>query len=300
MVHRVPEDPDAGLRIGELSRRVSVSPELLRAWEKRYGLLSPHRTPAGYRLYSEEDEVRIRRMRQYLVRGYSAAEAARLAREEEAGQAARAPVPLDALGERLLLALDAFDDGGAHVTLDQMLATYELDVVLRDLLIPFLRRLGERWARGEVSVAQEHFASNVIGARLRGLARAWDIGPGPHAILACPAGERHDLGLLSFGLALRERGWRITYLGADTPGPTLADAVAAVEPDVVVLSAVTPEPLVRMLHDLAALSRRLHLVIAGAGASSALAERTGSELVRADPVTAAQDISVRHGLVPVS
>src|SRR5947209_19379588 len=70
------------VRIGELSRRVGVTPEVLRAWERRYGILSPTRTDGGFRLYGEDDERRIRRMLQHLERGLSAAEAARLALAE--------------------------------------------------------------------------------------------------------------------------------------------------------------------------------------------------------------------------
>src|SRR3954454_10827471 len=73
------------LRIGELSRRVGVSPELLRAWEKRYGLLTPSRTTGGLRLYSALDETRIMRMRELLASGLSDAEGARLARETQRG-----------------------------------------------------------------------------------------------------------------------------------------------------------------------------------------------------------------------
>jgi methanogenic corrinoid protein MtbC1 len=90
---------------------------------------------------------------------------------------------------------------------------------------------------GEVSIAQEHFASNVLRGRLLGLARGWDRGAGPRAVLACPPDERHDLGLLIFGLALREHGWRITFLGADTPSNTLVETVQRIGPEALVLAA---------------------------------------------------------------
>ena len=92
------------------------------------------------------------------------------------------------------------------------------------------------WERGEISVAQEHFASNLLRGRLLGLARGWDRGAGPRAVLACPPGERHDLGLVIFGLALRELGWRITFLGADTPPDTVVETVRRLEPEALVLA----------------------------------------------------------------
>ena len=217
------------VRIGELSRRVGVTPEVLRAWERRYGILSPTRTDGGFRLYGEDDEQRIRRMLQHLEQGLSAAEAARLARAEPragldpaAGTDDGSGAPTAAaLGEQLRHALDGFDDVGAHSVLDRLLGSYPLENVLRDAILPYLHELGERWAHAEASVAQEHFASALLRGRLLALARGWGRGRGPHALLACVPGDQHDLGLICFGLALRAHGWRITYLGADTPLLTL-------------------------------------------------------------------------------
>ena len=81
-----------------------------------------------------------------------------------------------------------------------------------------------------MSVAEEHFATNVVRGRLLGLARNWSSGGGPVAVLACPPGELHDLGLICFGLLLRERGWRIAYLGPDTPIETVADIASPSAP----------------------------------------------------------------------
>ena len=90
--------------------------------------------------------------------------------------------------------------------LDRLLSDFWLTSVLRDVLIPYLAELGERWEHGTVSVAQEHFASNVIHGRLAGLARGWGSGHGPRAVLACPPGELHDLALMVFGIVLNRRG----------------------------------------------------------------------------------------------
>src|SRR3954471_22894716 len=104
----------ADLRIGELSRRTGISPELLRAWEQRYGLLRPSRSPGGFRLYSAADEGRIRRMTRLLADGWSAAEAARQAVTgdgDEAQPAIEAPL-VDQLADELRTALDGFDGAG--------------------------------------------------------------------------------------------------------------------------------------------------------------------------------------------
>ena len=305
------------LRIGELARRTGVSPELLRAWERRYGLLRPARTQGGYRLYTAADEARIRRMRAYLARGVAAAEAARLAVDAEAqatsaqtapddaetpGQTdastpaappAEAPPPrppLRAAASDLAGALDRFEEAAAHDVFDRLLAAYQAETVLRDLLIPYLHDLGERWARGEVSVAQEHFASNLLRGRLLGLARGWGQGRGPTALLACPPGEQHELGLLAFGITLHRRGWRIVYLGPDTPIASIRDAAAGVAPDLVVLAATVPGPLVAHADAIAALARQTLVALGGAGATAELASQTRARLLDQDPVSAAERV----------
>jgi DNA-binding transcriptional MerR regulator len=265
------------LRIGELSRRVGESPELLRAWETRYGLVEPERTAGGLRLYSEQDERRIRAMRRHINAGLSASEAARLAKLSGEPQTESASVTLAEIEATLERSFDALDEPAAQAALDHLLIAFGLRQALAEVILPFLHRLGVRWAAAEASVAQEHFASNIIAGRLRELARGWGQGVGPRAILACPPGELHELGLLSFGLALRERGWRITYLGADTPLDDLASALEEVSPAIVVLAAVTPQRFLDSEAELTALATRARVGLAGAGASAELARRLGAE-----------------------
>jgi DNA-binding transcriptional MerR regulator len=290
------------LRIGELSRRTGVSAELLRAWERRYGLLRPARSAGGFRLYSDADEQRVRRMRDLIGRGLSAAQAARAA----LGETPEAPSPTvidEARGDaittstaRVARALDDLDEAGAQAALDRVFALFTLDTALRDVLLPYLHDLGERWERGEVSVGHEHFASNVIRGRLLAIARGWGAGPGPRAVLACAPGELHDLPLACLGLALRARGWSITYLGPDTPVASVAEAARELDPDIVVVSAVRREPFAAAIGDLAALRLGDRLALAGAGADAELAERAGARVLADDPVTEADRLARGAGL----
>lgn len=283
------------LRIGELSRRVGVTPEVLRAWERRYGILSPTRTDGGFRLYGEDDERRIRRMLQHLEQGLSAAEAARLARADPPARLDPAAGTDDgngaptaaALGEQLRHALDGFDDVGAHSVLDRLLGSHPLESVLRDAVLPYLHELGERWAHAEASVAQEHFASALLRGRLLALARGWGRGRGPHALLACVPGDQHDLGLICFGLALRAHGWRITYLGADTPLLTLIETADLLQPALVVVSAALPELAQGALGGLRQLACVAPLALAGGGTDASIAEAVGARWLNEDPVAAA-------------
>jgi DNA-binding transcriptional MerR regulator len=285
-------DPEGYLRIGELARRVGVSPETLRAWERRYGLLEPSRTGGGFRLYSDADVDRIHAMRAHLDRGLSAAEAARLV--IGAGDAVPSePVPTDAV-VGLREALDAFDDAGAQAALDRLFAALSVEAVLLEVIVPILRDLGTRWETGEVTVAQEHFASALIRGRLLGLGRGWDRGAGPHALLACAPGELHDLPLLMLGLALRSNGWRISFLGQDTPFESTVDAARRLSPDAVIVSVTMPGLLGRGSGalDRPVVSGRLYL--GGPGATPATAAAIGATLLLDDPVGAAGRIAAAH------
>jgi len=315
------------LRIGELSRRLGVSDHVLRAWERRYGLLQPTRSSGGFRLFSETDVARVRRMQAHLAQGLSAAEAARVALaedqaalpEKQAGLAGDAtpradsspavgagrlqaagpglpaadPGPLAAVGEwpgALRRALDAFDEPAAQAVLDRLVSDLSLTTMLREVVLPYLAELGERWVQGTASIAQEHFASNLIRGRLAGLARGWGDGQGPRAVLACPPAELHDLALMIFGIALNRRGWRIDYLGANTPVDEVTRAAQARHPDLVVLATTRPENLEPLTAELIVLARHASLVLAGAGATPQLAAAVQARLLTGDPVTAADNI----------
>ena len=275
------------LRIGEFSRRVGVSPELLRAWERRYELLHPIRTEGGFRLYTDDDAERVERMKRALGEGFSAAEAARRALTQERS-VERA---LDGAAERLVTAAHAYDEATVHAILDEAFSGFSLETVLRDLVLPVLREIGAEWERGALEVGQEHFASNLVRGRLLALARLWGRGGGPLAILACVPGERHDMGLIAFGLVLRSHGWRILFLGADTPLATLRRAVETTDPRLVVVASMDSALLEAQSTELRRLGRSAPLVLSGAGASEKLCTRLRIDRLDGDLVAAAGDVS---------
>lgn len=282
------------LRIGELSRRSGVSPELLRAWERRYGLLDPIRSPGGLRLYSLADLERVHVMQQHLADGLAAAEAAAAAvrapgeSTKVAGTARESPV---AAVDQLAAALEEFDEPRAQAIFDRLLAEVTLDVFLSEIVMPYLRDLGIRWVRGEITVAQEHFASNVVRGRLLGIARGWGRGVGPRALLACAPGEQHELGLIAFGLALRTHGWRIEYLGADTPLDTIRGVANTLDVDLVVVSAVTPERIGELVTELRQISHVRRLAVGGAGAEGLEATALDALALTDDPVREAERVT---------
>jgi DNA-binding transcriptional MerR regulator len=285
---------DAPLRIGELSKRSGVSPELLRAWERRYGLLRPTRSTGGLRLYTAADADRVRLMQEHLADGLAAAEAAALALRGGTGEqtppAALAFAPA-AMRAEFGAAVDRFDEPGAQAILDRMLAAATLDTLLGDVVLPYMQELGARWERGETSIAHEHFASSVLRGRLLGIARGWGLGIGPAAVLACLPGEQHDLGLIAFGLALRSRGWRIIYLGADTPIETVEQASRQLDPSLVVLTAVSGDRVQPMMAAMIELACRHRVALGGRAADNAALDDSGILALSGDPIVEAARVT---------
>ena len=284
-------DREGFLRIGELARRTGTSPELLRAWEQRYGLLRPTRSEGGFRLYSDEDEARVLRTKALIAGGLSAAEAARGALGPEGPQLEEEDAPAtEGLATEFREALDRFDEDGANRALDRVLAALSLETVMQQVLLPYLHLLGNRWASGEISVAQEHFASSLIRGRLLGLARGWGAGRARSLLLACPPGEEHDLGLIMFGIAAWRRGWRITYLGQDTPFDTIEQAAADVNPALVVLAVAEGTSIAASADELRRLADLVPVAVGG-GIGAEEVSHLGLRVLEGDPVEAARSIT---------
>jgi MerR family transcriptional regulator, light-induced transcriptional regulator len=287
----VVSSPEA-LRIGEFARRVGVSTAVLRAWERRYGLLRPVRSPGGYRLYSSEDAGRVARMRRGLDQGLSAAEAARAAVVDARPSAGL----LEDATARLLTAIHEYDEATVQAVLDENFAAFGLEAVLRDLILPTLAQVGREWEQGMLGISQEHFASNLIRARLLSLARLWGRGNGPVALLACAPGEQHDISLLAFGLILRSYGWRVLFLGADTPIATISEAAQSTQPAVAVLASFDPARLETESSAIRRLAKRVPLVLSGPGATQEISTRLRVPRLDGDLVTAAHDTARGTGL----
>jgi DNA-binding transcriptional MerR regulator len=277
---------------------VGLSEHVLRAWERRYQVVQPTRTASGYRLYSTTDEQRLRQMLQLVRQGMPPAEAARTVLTGPSADAAGSLDPatsrlVSASRQRLRSALLSMVEPRSQALLDEVLALVPLETAIRRVLLPILRDLGTGWQAGQVSVAQEHFATAIIRGRLAGLARGWGQQSGPRALLACPPDERHDLGLLLFGLLLARRGWSISFLGADTPIAAIGSAVAAQRTDVVVLSATDVARLDAVADELRELASRVRVVLAGPGAIERVSARSGAELLTGDLIDSADAISAQ-------
>lgn len=230
--------------IRTMARMTGVAPVTLRAWERRYGLLTPHRTPSGHRLYSPDQVDRIQRVVQLLDTGMSISQAAERVRREAADEA-RAGQGRDtwvAYRERAVRAVRRFDDPALNALFAEALSLFPADVVTRRLVLPILEELGETWDTREAGISEEHFFSNHVRNRLG--ARLHQVGTpasGPVLLAACLPGEHHELGLLLFCLAAETRGYHPVLLGPDMPLDELAAVAERIGAAAIILSgAVDP------------------------------------------------------------
>jgi DNA-binding transcriptional MerR regulator len=217
-----PNVPDGLLPIRTVASLTGVNPVTLRAWERRYQLVMPHRTPKGHRLYSRENVELIKQILELLDQGIAISQVKPLLERTpaEAG-AAPATEPGEAwrgYQQTMLGAIEAFDERALDDVYNEALSLYPVDVVSQRLIAPILRTLGEHWKDSDTGIAQEHFFTvflrNKLGSRMSHINQR---SSGRLLLLACVPGESHELGLLLFSLAIASYGYRTLLLGANTP-----------------------------------------------------------------------------------
>jgi len=227
--------------IRTISNLTGVNAVTLRAWERRYGLIRPKRTPKGHRLYTEQDLERIRQVLQLLEQGIAISQAGQLLDHAARPRAARSEVSQPDVWEqyqtRMLNALEQFDEAALDSAYNDALSLYPVELVNTRLIAPLLRLLGQRWKTTAGGVAEEHFFSvylrNKLGARIHHLnARR----KGHLLLIACLPGEQHEVGMLMFALAAVSHGYQVLVLGANLPLDQIPVVLGRRRCDAVVLS----------------------------------------------------------------
>ena len=250
------------LRIRTIARLTGIREATLRAWERRYGFPRPLRNEHNnYRAYSREEVENIRRVAKLIAGGLSASEAI--------AQVKATPVqtlpPGERLSERFWSAVMMMDEDGVQRVLDEAQSSMEVEVYCNGFLLPLLREMGLR-----LDIAREHLASALIRQRLRALLDTEEQrARGPRVVLACPARDHHEGGLLALGLQLKRRGWRVTMLGADTPAEALHSACGQISPEMLALSFVRsrePDEMVSVLTEAVRACAPIPVVVGGVGA----------------------------------
>ncbi|MEN9935533.1 MAG: hypothetical protein RLZZ387_2112 [Chloroflexota bacterium] len=253
-----------------VARETGVPPDTFRAWERRYGVPRPQRTPGGHRLYSERDMAIIRWLRDRTNEGMNISHAVMLLTSvmEETPQPAgngeaRA---LERMVEEMAAALIAFDAATGERIISEAFSIYPFETVLLELVQPTMVEIGERWHRGEINVASEHYATEFVRRKLASLLNVFENNTSRETIVVgCAPQELHDLGVLFASLFLVRRGWHVVYLGPQVPLPDLLETVQKVKPELVCLSASTIETAILMQEVARALQQRFPNVRFGYG-----------------------------------
>ncbi|NNB88403.1 MerR family transcriptional regulator [Corallococcus exiguus] len=216
------------LRIRTIARLTGIREATLRAWERRHGFPRPERSENNYRVYSRDEVEAVRRVAKLMEGGLSVSEAIAQVRDEPRTSVS----PLARHLERFWAAVMVLDSEAADAALSAAQEGLSATTYCDTVLIPLLREMASR-----LDVAREHLASALVRHRLRMLLAGMErVGEGPRGLLACPARDHHEGGLLALGVHLKARGWRVTLLGADTPAEALEGACLQVRPDLVALS----------------------------------------------------------------
>ena len=298
-----PKRPDLRMRhpIQVVSRRTGLSPDVIRAWERRYRAVEPGRTTTKRRLYSEEDVGRLILLRRATLGGRSIGSVAGLGNEELAAlvqsdeaAAARAPRPhveplQDSASAHIQSSMEAVKEADVSRLRAALLnAAAEMGPIplLEKVLMPLMEQIGEFWEKGWIRVHQEHMATAAVRFLIESLleANAWSAA-GPSVLVATPSGQRHELGALMVAVEAAVAGCRVTYMGPELPAEEIALAASRQKAGVVALSLVYPKEDPGLEQELRALRSLLPdgaaLVVGGRAAASygRVLEEIGAELL---------------------
>jgi DNA-binding transcriptional MerR regulator/methylmalonyl-CoA mutase cobalamin-binding subunit len=278
--------------------RTGLTPHVLRAWERRYRVVTPARSDGGQRLYSQLDIERLSRLRRLTERGYTIghlapldlAELARL--DEESSTKADPASQTDAKVARpsegtvaevaaaALRATRRLDAAELQTTLERAAVTLGVPEFLDDVVTPVLEEIGRGWRERSVSVAQEHLATAVFRRVLGWLLGVYEVdGAAPRLVVSTPPGQVHELGALMVGVSAAAEGWAVTYLGPDLPVADLVNAAVERGAHAVALSVVylpdDREVAAALREVRASLPVRVPLLLGGAAASTIELEHEG-------------------------
>ncbi len=268
-----------------VANRTGLSPHVLRAWERRYGVVAPHRSDGGQRLYSDQDIERLRQLRQLTAKGHSISRIAGLSLAELDGleELERVQPVVPPFGEvdgsaaaelvdEALRAVRRLDADDLQAVLQRGAVTLGGPLFLDEVVAPALQAVGDSWAGKSLTVAQEHMSSAVFRRVLEWLVGVYRVeGDAPRLVVATPPGQAHEIGALMVAACAAAEGWGITYLGPDLPVPDLLAAARDTGPRAVALSIVYSSDDEKLLASIEAarqaLPERTLLLLGGAAAN---------------------------------
>jgi len=269
--------------IKAVAQATGLTVETLRAWERRYAVVTPVRDASGRRVYRPEDVLRLRRLREATERGHPISRLAPLSDERlaallDAPADRRAQGTAQALVDRILEAAQEFRTVDCEQAITLAIAMLPPPRLVAEVLQPLLREVGERWHRGEWSIAQERMVTKIVTRHVGLMLDAYDRAARRESIVfATLQGERHELGLLMSAMICASRGFKVHYLGADLPAAEIGRFARELGASVVALSVVWQEGISDLAAQLAQLAAALPpgtAIWIGGSASPVLAQET--------------------------
>jgi len=245
-----------------------LTPDLIRAWEKRYEVVAPIRGARGARLYTGADISHLRLLARVVGAGRAIGDVAALQRAEleklvaqsapdgQGPESRQTTTPREDFVSRVLRLLECFDHAAVSRLLGDAVVGLGASAFVHEVAAPLVHRVGTLWADGKLSIAAEHLLTGSLRNLLAGLMQR-RTQSGPPVLLATPAGERHEIGLLLVALLALDAGADVVYLGLDLPAADIVTGARRAQAGVVGLSLVAGENRVRAVHEVKALQRAL-------------------------------------------
>ena len=254
-----------------------LSRDVIRVWERRYGLIKPLRSANRYREYTDEDVALLRFLKEELDRGQTIGALAVEGRDSllQRMRMSSTPkqqelAPHESLIDELISCLHPLDKIRFEQKLNGAIAVVPFDEAVQRILLPLQRQVGELWHEGRVTVAVEHYVTKIVQQKLFSVMNQLPVNEfGPRLLVACPEGELHEIGAQAVAYLAATQGCQVYYLGPNLPTAALTSFCERVKPDLVLLSLTgvrSDEEGRRLLQELEALSGQWPTAMGGQGA----------------------------------
>jgi DNA-binding transcriptional MerR regulator/methylmalonyl-CoA mutase cobalamin-binding subunit len=280
------EMQDLTYSIKAAALKTGLNPHVIRVWEKRYGAVTPARTDSNRRHYSEAEIDRLGLLKAATIAGHGIGQVANLgdqqlrtllqqSKPEKSSESIRPPSPQRFITDSLA-AVQRLDSAGLDAILGEAAVTLGTQGLLQKMIVPLTYRIGNLWHNGDMTAAQEHFASSLIRSFLGNHARPYSIDPSaPLLVVGTPIGQHHEMGAVIVSAAASSLGWRVANLSASLPAVEIANAAVNANARAVALSIVFPEDDPNLPAELECLRRLLPKeteLLAGGRAAPAYAQ----------------------------
>lgn len=286
-------------RIHRVAKLTGLSKDVIRVWERRYGLVSPSRSSNRYREYSDEDVALLRFVKAQMEQGATIGGLATEGRDPLIARMrlatpfiAEEQKPHEHLLDDLIGLLDPIEKAGFERRLNGAVAVIPFEEAVQRILLPLQRRIGDLWHQGRLGTAVEHYVTKLIQQKLFSVINQLPVNEfGPRVLIACLQGETHEIGAQAVAYIAATRGCHVYYLGPNLPMSDLIVFCEKISPDLVLLSLTETKSeaaMLQQLKELEQLATRWSVAVGGEGA------RAFGDLLRETRVELLDDLPALH------